>query len=285
MRTKRKGIIAFLGLTFGGAWILWEIPFRFGIEFDNPLFQIAAIPGAFAPAVAAVVVRKWITREGFGDAELRLNLKKWRYYLVAWLLPLPVTAVIIGLAMTFRVSQPDFSFMRFATWLMGESPPEPPSNLLFILPFQLLVSSLIGTPLSWGEEFGWRGYLQRRLFSDRPLIAAVATGIIWAVWHFPINLRGYNFPDRPLLGMIVFPISLIFLSIIFGWLRSKTGSIWAPSLAHSAGNSIGATIMVLLFIGGPNWIFLSYLGILSWIPLGILSLWIVLSGQIRPDPR
>jgi len=50
----------------------------------NPLFQFFALPGTFSPAIAAFIVRKWVTHEGFGDAGLRSNLKtKWRYYLVA----------------------------------------------------------------------------------------------------------------------------------------------------------------------------------------------------------
>jgi hypothetical protein len=46
---------------------------------------------------------------------------------------------------------------------------------------------------------------------------------------------------------------------------------------------VGGSLTMLLFAGGPNLIFVSYLGILSWIPLGILCAWIVLTGQLRPE--
>ena len=88
MNNTTKGIVSYLFLAFGMAWILWEIPIRFGVSPRSPLFQLAALPGGFAPAVAAIIIRKWITREGFADAGLRLNLGKWTYYPVAWLLPL-----------------------------------------------------------------------------------------------------------------------------------------------------------------------------------------------------
>jgi hypothetical protein len=48
------------------------------------LFQYIALPGALSPAIAAIIVRKWVTREGFVDAGLKPNLSKaWRYYLFA----------------------------------------------------------------------------------------------------------------------------------------------------------------------------------------------------------
>jgi hypothetical protein len=162
MTSKTKGIVVYLAVAFGMAWVLWEIPLRFGLSSRSPLFQLAVLPGAFAPAVAAIVVRKWVTREGFADA-----------------------------------------------------------------------------------------------------------------------LRGYNFPGHPILGLVVFPVSTILLSIIFGWLRLRTGSVWAPSLAHAATNAIGGSLTMLLFAGGPDSIFVGYLGLLGWLPLGVLCAWIVFSGQLR----
>ncbi len=74
-----KGVLAYLGLSFGLAWLLWEAVFRLGLGPGNPLFQLAILPGAFAPAVAALIVRAWVTREGFGDAGWRPNLRRaWR---------------------------------------------------------------------------------------------------------------------------------------------------------------------------------------------------------------
>lgn len=93
MNNKTKGIVSYIVLAFGLAWIMWEIAIQLGIGPGHTLFQLAVLPGAFAPAIAAIIVRQWITREGFGDAGLRPNLRsKWPYYLVAWLLPLPVGA-------------------------------------------------------------------------------------------------------------------------------------------------------------------------------------------------
>ncbi len=281
---KKKGITAYILITFIMAWVLWEIPLRLGFSILSPLFQYIALPGAFSPAIAAIIVRKWITREGFADAGLKPNLaKSWRYYLFAWLFPLFVSAIIIGLVVALGIGSPDFTLQRAMGILSpGTAAPAIPPYAWALLPAALLGTALISTFFLWGEEFGWRGYLQIRLFSERPLLAAIATGIIWGIWHYPLNLRGYNFPEHPILGLLIFPISTVLLSIIFGWLRLRTGSVWTSSLAHAATNSIGGSLTVLLFLGGPDYLFSSYLGLLGWIPLGAVSLWIILTGRLKP---
>ncbi len=286
MEKKTRGIVAYIVIAFVMAWVLWEIPIRLGFPVSSEFFQFVILPGAFSPAIAAIIVRKWITREGFFDAGLKPNLTKWRYYLVAWLLPLFVCAIIIGLVVAFGIGHPDFSLERALRVLApGTVVPSLPSFIWIFIPISLLITSLFATFILWGEEFGWRGYLQMRLFAERPLLAAVTTGIIWGIWHYPLNIRGYNFPGHPILGLLVFPVSTVLLSIIFGWLRLRTGSVWAPSLAHAATNAIGGSVTVLLFAGGPDLLFAGYLGLLGWIPLTALCIWIIFTGQLKPEKR
>jgi uncharacterized membrane protein YeaQ/YmgE (transglycosylase-associated protein family) len=78
--------------------------------------------------------------------------------------------------------------------------------------------------------------------------------------------------------MVVFTVGTVLLSIFFGWLRQRTDSIWAPSLAHAATNAVGGSLVLLLFLGTGNSIFVSYLGILGWVPLGLLAGWIAWRG-------
>jgi len=284
-----RGIIAYLLITFAMSWSFWCIPLLFGLTLRSPFYFLFLLPGAFSPAIAAVVVRKWITREGFADAGLVLNFRnKRRYYLIAWLLPSLVVAAILLLAVIFRISTPDFSLERAMNTLgSGKNPLEAvPRPIRFpVVAFQALLTAIITTPLLWGEEFGWRSYLQIRLMAHRPLLAAIITGVIWGIWHYPINLQGYNYPDNRILGLFIFPVFTVLLSIILGWLRIKTGSVWSASFAHAATNAIGGGLTMLLFMGGPNWIFVGYPGILSWIPLGVLCAWIILTGQLAPIKR
>ncbi|MBU0496169.1 MAG: hypothetical protein KKA73_23625 [Chloroflexi bacterium] len=64
MNDRNTGVVSYLLRAFGLAWILGEIPLQLGVSANSPLFQFVALPGGFAPAIAAIIVRKWITREG-----------------------------------------------------------------------------------------------------------------------------------------------------------------------------------------------------------------------------
>ena len=79
-------------------------------------------------------------------------------------------------------------------------------------------------------------------------------------------------------------MSATLLSIVFGWLRLSTGSAWSTSLAHAATNTLGGTLLGLLFYGGPNWVLVNYTGVLSWIPLGLVCTWIIATGRLRAAP-
>jgi hypothetical protein len=113
MSQRSKGIVTYVFLAYAIAWILWQIPLQMGITPRDFRFQLLILPGSFGPAIAAIVVRRWITREGFADAGLRLNLRRsWPYYLIGWLLPLGVVVVITLLAALLRLGQPDLRFSR-----------------------------------------------------------------------------------------------------------------------------------------------------------------------------
>jgi membrane protease YdiL (CAAX protease family) len=272
MTSKTKGITIYLLLAFGVAWIPLAIQRFSGLRslsdnatlLDYAVFILITLPTSFAPAIAAIVVRKWITREGFADAGLRLNIRKaWRYYLFALLYPAIVVPTTLFLAFIASAERPDFSALTVMSLL------------------QMSFIAIISTPIVWGEEFGWRGYLQVRLFAEKPLWAAVATGLIWGVWHYPMILFGYLFSGNP-LGLILYPINMIFTSIIYGWLRLRSGSVWSASLAHAIGNTMITPLLASLL---PNveWPLL-WAGYRLAV-LALLCAWIVLKGQLKQQPE
>jgi len=266
-----RGVLWFLGISFGLAWLCWELAIRSGVGVLSWQFQLYALPGAISPAIAAFVVRKWITREGFSDAGLRLNARRWPYYLLAWILPLLVVGAIVAQAMLLGIAEPDFTLSRVAAAGVAGRSPAGLDQLGWLIVPQVMLVAIVTTPIFFGEEFGWRGYLQPRLFAGRPVAAAIATGIIWAVWHYPLTLRGYNYPDSPLLGSLLFIPLTVLMSYLFDWFRRRTGSIWTASVAHAATNSIGA-LATLWFAGASSAIVTSYGGILAVAPLFAICL-------------
>ncbi len=272
MTSKTKGITVYLLLAFGVAWIPLAIQWFLGLRslsdnatlWDYVVFILITLPTSFAPAIGAIVVRKWVTREGFADAGLSLNIRReWRYYLFALLYPVIIVPATLILAFIASAERPDFSSLTVMSLL------------------QMIIIAIVSTPIVWGEEFGWRGYLQVRLFAEKPLWSAVVTGLIWGVWHYPMILMGYLFSGNP-LGLLLYPINMIFTSIIYGWLRLRSGSVWSASLAHATGNTIINPLLVSL-LPNAEWT-LIWAGYRLAV-LVALCAWIVITRQLKQKPE
>ena len=61
-----------------------------------------------------------------------------------------------------------------------------------ILALAVMAVTFIGF-LTFGEEYGWRGYLLPKLLPLGEVKAAVIVGLIWGPWHAPILIAGLNY--------------------------------------------------------------------------------------------
>ncbi|MDP4091853.1 MAG: type II CAAX endopeptidase family protein [Bacillota bacterium] len=99
----------------------------------------------------------------------------------------------------------------------------------------------------FGEEYGWRVYLQDRLtqiFGLRKGILLI--GVIWGLWHAPIVAIGHGYPGHPVLGVIAMILSCITFGIILGYSIWKTGSVWISVILHLVNNClVGPTVTYL----------------------------------------
>jgi uncharacterized protein len=276
MGLQTKDVLTFLLISFGLAWgAILVARAVFSASLADPLTQLAMAPlVAFSPAIAAVIVRHWVTREGFRDAGLAPRLRAARsYYLLAWFGPVLVLAATVGLAIVLGLYRPNFSSLP---QLIPGVPPELAVLVLLAVP-------LVVVPLFWGEEFGWRSYLQQRV-SRRPVQAALITGIIWSVWHYPLAFTDYVDYSSRLLGIITWTLTIILQAIILAWLFLHSGSVWVPCLAHAGNNMIIGTLSSALLVeeGGLD---PSTVELLMSVPLGAICAWILLSGQLRATVR
>jgi uncharacterized protein len=104
------------------------------------------------------------------------------------------------------------------------------SQFIYQLPTILLLI-LLG-PLS--EEFGWRGFLQKRINLEfSPIVVSIFIGVVWSLWHLPlffmIGTSQHNFN----ILFIPFMISLICSSFIYTYLYDKSnGSLFTAILLH-----------------------------------------------------
>lgn len=83
-----------------------------------------------------------------------------------------------------------------------------------------------------------------------------------------------------LVGLLVYTAQTVALSVILGWLRLRSGSVWATSLMHAANNVIGGQFFLALFVGAGKLTPAAW-DAFSLIPLGILCGWILLNRRLK----
>ena len=107
------------------------------------------------------------------------------------------------------------------------------------LPFQFILSVI---PF-FGEEFGWRYFLQPILQKRYGMIKGIIIlGVLWGLWHLPLNLMYYPAKGYEMQSIIKHIIICISFSIIFSYAYSYSKSIWTPVILHFLNNSISGII-------------------------------------------
>lgn len=130
--------------------------------------------------------------------------------------------------------------------------------------FQLLLSSFFSiayllSPLlfSFGEELGWRGYLQPRLIEKLGETKAIfATAGIWAFYHYPMFFFA-NYTEQSNLAVQIplFTLMIVPLSLLMGWIRIRSQSIWPIVLFHAAVNHFRFFGETLFYVKKDYWTF------------------------------
>lgn len=101
----------------------------------------------------------------------------------------------------------------------------------------IIISPLITLPVTFGEEYGWRGYLQTELTGIVGKVKTVLlVGLIWGVWHAPVVAMGHNYPGYPVEGILLMTAYTVTLSVLFGLAFLKSGSVWLVSYIHGVNN-------------------------------------------------
>ncbi len=283
------GIALYIIIAFALSWALW-----LGLGALGVPFTIRAAIGMFGPALAAVIVRL-LRHEGFADAGLRLGARgqrgTWRIYLAAYLAPPLLIAASIGLVLLVGYQHWALSANMHA--LLNASLKTIPAGytadqlVLISLLSQTALAFTFGIPFNmiftFGEEFGWRGYLLPRLAPLGGIPAAIITGVVWGLWHAPlIVLNGYNYPGHPWLGVLMMVVFTTALSCVFAWLRFRSSSVWPSTLAHAAFNAqagFGA-----LALSHADSLLSAPIGLIGLLPMIAFVVWLALTGRLSAQP-
>jgi membrane protease YdiL (CAAX protease family) len=291
-----SSVLVYIVFAFAISWTIW-----IGLGALGIAFTIRVSIGMFGPALAALLVRL-IRHEGFADAGLRLvgrgHTGDWRMYIAAYLVPPILIALSIAVVLIIGIQH--WAYEQNLQ-VMAQGITKSLTNLHQALPKGFIAGQLaqidvwasialaftLAIPFNmiftFGEEFGWRGYLLPRLAPLGGVKAAIITGIIWGLWHAPIIiLNGYNYPGHPWLGAGLMIVFTVLLGMILAWLRFRSGSIWPSTLAHAAFNAQAGFGALLL--SPADSLLRAPIGIIGLIPMFLFALWLALRGHLKAQP-
>lgn len=248
-KTELKRLLIFLFFAFALSWIpaiIFNKTLGYHEWTETNKYPVLFWIVGFAPALANVITRL-ITKEGWHDSMLHLNLKGNIKYYVTAVLVVVIMGIAEGITTTIIYGNGDFSNMG--------------AGLNGMQITGTILTVLVTVPLlafnTFGEEFGWRGYMNQKM---EPLLGTTGTvivgGIIWGLWHAVLTVEGHNFgtdyDGYPWLGILYMCIFCTFMGMGLMWLTKKTGSIYPAAIMHAANNFGGKAIGQLFISGVPE---------------------------------
>ena len=246
-------VALFLVLLFAVTWPWGYLVTPAAMPHGQMVFLAAFLPMVWAPTLIALGLLRYSRGAGAVSQEVRARLSIGYgpgILVVAAAMPLVVGALAIGVA---RVA--------------GDGAPFIPPAVLAI---SILVQIITGAT---GEELGWRGFVLPRLRAGIGSTgAAVAMGLLWALWHVP----AFYTPGMPHRFMPMWP--MLTLIALFG--------VFLAALFYRSGDSVLPTMAahislnVILGIGGVNLASVAF-----WIAMAVLTAPIAVATLVRSDAR
>ncbi|ALL79817.1 hypothetical protein AD006_29380 (plasmid) [Pseudonocardia sp. EC080610-09] len=285
-------MVTFTVGAIGLAWLI-AIPLWFDGGLASPKFTVTAVAVMTTPTLAVLLVwlvhyrdvgvREWVRRTGLSATPhtgrtIALALGAWG-----------ATALLVALAGAASVAlgalRLDLSGLSLFREQLGSAGAEmSDSQAAAAVTTQVLlavvVAPLINIVPVLGEEWGWRGWLLPRLLQRGLWPALLWSGLIWGVWHAPLTLLGYNYPELGAGAAALFVGACLLLGVLVGWLRLYSGSVWPPVLAHATLNATAGLIVLLGDAAAPpNLAIVGITGLVGWVLLAAVGLALF---RIRP---
>ena len=252
----------FIVLTFIVSWSMIGVHYLLGGELTTTAGIIVTVLYMFVPMTIALVIRKIIHRQPVIDP-LRIKFKINKWFLIAWLITPIIAFLTIGISLMF----PEISFSiemagmfeRFENIMTPEQMEEMKNSMetlpvhpIWITLIQGLIAGLtVNAIAGFGEELGWRGFLLKEYSNLKFWKASILIGFIWGLWHAPLILQGHNYPEHPIIGVLMMTIWCILLTPLFNYITIKAKSVIAAAIMHGTLNAT-AGIAIMLVAGGND---------------------------------
>jgi len=287
---QRKSLAWFTLIAFAISWPLFLAPLLFNdVEpaSRQGILTVFFSSAMWGPGIAAILVTLIVEKKSFKS--LRLNtLGPKRFYLWAWFLP-PVLILLSGfLTILVGAGELDTGF-TFMNQQMEQTSTELPLSTGALVAIQILQALILGPLINllfaMGEEIGWRGFLLPRLIPLGQWRALILSGMVWGIWHAPAIAQGHNYPDHPILGILLMTVFCILVGIIFGWLYLNTRSPWVAGIAHGSLNAWAGLPYLFLTPGFDTALGGTVTSLAGFVVLGLFIGWIVLTKRLPVQIR
>ena len=226
----------------------------------------------YTPATSSMIIlkSKGINPIKWLKERSALNLRGLLYYLLSPLIVLAALSIytLINFILGYLTLENLINIINIPN--ISEA-----SMLLVIIISAYTASITINALYAYGEEIGWRGFLQEGLINNtREIYSLILTGIIWGIWHIPaMILLGYNNVDLTnnislnIFKIVTYIIFTVLLSISIGYMYQLTENILIPSSIHG---SVNAFWNLTLLISRTDIVYITVLSLISWIPISLL---------------
>jgi membrane protease YdiL (CAAX protease family) len=238
----RQGLAIYFAVLILSSGIIEWLIVRHGDPMSDHLDLVLVL--MWMPALSSAVARLAL-REGIRDVSFRFGGKiGFRSIGFAVLMPLIVGTIAYGIAWTaglvgFSAITPSPAELAMSPAAARLAAMEPISRFVASVALGATFFTIFGCLWAAGEEIGWRGYMLTRLIAAGVPQPLFVSGLIWAVWHFPLILSGvYASGPYPLLSAGLFIFTTMGIALVAGVLRLRSGSVWPAIVLHAAWNSV-----------------------------------------------
>ena len=255
MAKRLSPLPVFLGVAFGGSILL---SLAIGLSGRHKSSLIGLAPLTMLVPALGVLAAHVTTGASLGIEWTRLP---WRWLPVALLLlPLAIHAVALPGVFILEGKLP---------WVPALVPG------WGHLAINAAVGLLFVSFLAFFEEIGWRAFMLPRL-AERLGVrrAAVASALIWALWHVPFALSGILHVENvtPFALALVEPVGVFGAGLFLAFLWFKTESVLLVALAHGAFNNWGQYAFKFMRISGERDLTLLVLVAVAVLAAGALAI-------------
>ena len=140
---------------------------------------------------------------------------------------------------------------------------------------------------SFGEEWGWRGYLLPKLYRKFGTTKAILiSGLISGLWYAPLVSLGYyygtGYAGYPFTGILAMCVFGMVTGCIYSFISLRSGSIFPAIFAHSAVNVMMSQAAYFTKDGGNFFVGPAPTGIVAGIPFIIAAVVFMLYLKKHP---